>query len=98
MFCINFYKISHFLLMLYLFYIGIGMSKTVYNRIKSALADSGKSNKDLADKLNVAVETVSSWCTNSAQPSIKTLFLIAEFLNVEAGVLLVKRSDVKAIK
>lgn len=65
------------------------MSKTIYNRIKSALAEKGKTNRDLADALNIAPETVSSWCTNSAQPSVKKLFQIAAFLDIEVGTLLV---------
>ncbi|WP_316844624.1 helix-turn-helix transcriptional regulator [Pedobacter psychrodurus] len=65
------------------------MSKTIYNRIKSVLAERGRTNKDLADALKIAPETVSSWCTNSAQPSIKKLFQIAVYLDVEAGKLLV---------
>lgn len=64
------------------------MSKITYNRIKAVLAEKQKTNKDLADALKIAPETVSSWCTNSAQPSIKKLFDIAVFLNVEAGDLL----------
>ena len=65
------------------------MSKTIYNRIKAVLAENGKTNKDLADALRIAPETVSSWCTNSAQPSIRKLFQIAVFLDIEAGTLLV---------
>jgi len=72
------------------------MSKIIYNRIKSALADKNKSNKDLADALSIAPETVSSWCTNSAQPSIKRLFDIAVYLDVEAGTLLVSTKNLKA--
>lgn len=67
------------------------MSKTFYNRIKSVLAEQAKTNKDLADALKIAPETVSSWCTNSAQPSIKKLFEVAEYLEVEAGELLTSR-------
>ena len=65
------------------------MSKTIYNRIKAVLAEKGKTNKDLADALKIAPETVSSWCTNSAQPSIKKLFEIAVYLDIEAADLLV---------
>ncbi len=65
------------------------MSKITYNRIKSVLAEKKKTNKDLAGALKIAPETVSSWCTNSAQPSIKKLFEIAVYLDVEAGDLLV---------
>lgn len=72
------------------------MSRTNYNRIKAALAEKNKSNKDLADALNLAPETVSSWCTNSAQPSIKRLFDIATYLDVEAGTLLVSNKVIKS--
>jgi len=65
------------------------MSKIIYNRIKSVLAEKGKTNKDLADSLKIAPETVSSWCTNSAQPSIRKLFEVSVYLDVEAGDLLV---------
>lgn len=65
------------------------MSKIIYNRIKAVLAEKGKTNKDLADALKIAPETVSSWCTNSAQPSIKKLFEVAVYLDIEAGDLLV---------
>ncbi|CAM4273091.1 DNA-binding transcriptional regulator, XRE-family HTH domain [Pedobacter westerhofensis] len=65
------------------------MSKTTYNRIKSVLAEKKKTNKELADALKIAPETVSSWCTNSVQPSIKRLFDIALYLEVEATDLLV---------
>ncbi|WP_316752599.1 helix-turn-helix transcriptional regulator [Pedobacter gandavensis] len=64
------------------------MSKITYNRIKAVLAEKQKTNKDLADALKIAPETVSSWCTNSAQPSIKKLFDVAIFLGVEPGDLL----------
>jgi transcriptional regulator with XRE-family HTH domain len=65
------------------------MSKTSYNRIKSVLADQGKTNKDLADALGVNVVTVSNWCTNDSQPSVKMLFEIAESLDIDVRLLLV---------
>jgi transcriptional regulator with XRE-family HTH domain len=66
------------------------MSKRVqYNRIKGVLADKQKSNKDLADALQVTEQTVSRWCTNASQPSIEALFEIADALNVDVKELLV---------
>ncbi|MCR8560208.1 helix-turn-helix domain-containing protein [Mucilaginibacter sp. BJC16-A38] len=65
------------------------MGKTTYNRIKSVLAEKDKTNKDLADALNLNVVTVSHWCTNNAQPSVKALFEIAAFLDVDVRTLLV---------
>jgi transcriptional regulator with XRE-family HTH domain len=66
--------------------------KIQYNLIKSKLAEANKSNQQLAEKLGVADETVSSWCTNSAQPSIKRLFLIADYLNINVQSLLTPTS------
>lgn len=56
--------------------------KKRYNRIKLALYEKEKSNKWLAEQLGVKSETVSKWCTNVNQPSIATLFRIAEALEV----------------
>jgi len=56
--------------------------KKRYNRIKLALYEKEKSNKWLAQQLGVKSETVSKWCTNINQPSIATLFRIAEALEV----------------
>jgi len=56
------------------------MSKKSFNRIKAVLAEEGKSNKDLAALVGVAVQTVSRWCTNSGQPSIEKLYEIAKVL------------------
>ncbi len=56
--------------------------KKRYNRIKLTLYEKEKSNKWLAERLGVKSETVSKWCTNVNQPSIATLFRIAEALDV----------------
>ncbi len=69
------------------------MSKKVsaeYNRLKVALAERKKTNKELADHLNVQPGTVSRWCTNDSQPSIATLFEIAKYLDVKVSSLLVE--------
>ena len=61
----------------------------IYNRIKAVLAEEGKTNMWLAEKLNMSPNTVSKWCTNQMQPTIETLFRIAAALDVDARVLLV---------
>jgi len=53
-----------------------------YNRIKIVLAEKNKSNKWLAEKLDISETTVSNWCTNHRQPSLPTLFKIAIALNM----------------
>jgi transcriptional regulator with XRE-family HTH domain len=65
------------------------MSKIFLNRIKSVLAEKNISSKTLAAKLHVSETTVSGWCTNSKQPSLKTLYEIAEYLKIDVRQLLV---------
>ncbi|SEW17386.1 helix-turn-helix transcriptional regulator [Chitinophaga arvensicola] len=69
------------------------MSDKVFNRIKAVLAEKGKTNNWLAETLNVNRTSVSKWCTNKMQPTIETLFEIAEALDVEARELLVVRKN-----
>ena len=63
--------------------------KRVLNRIKGAIADKDKTNKWLAEKIGVNPNTVSRWCRNDIQPSLETLFDIAEALEVSVSELLV---------
>lgn len=65
------------------------MAKKAINRIKVVLAEQGRTNKWLATKLNKNTATVSRWCTNDMQPSLETLFLISDALNVNVRELLV---------
>lgn len=62
-----------------------------YNRIKIVLLEKEKTNIWLAEKLSVSTTAVSKWCTNRNQPTVETLFKIAEVLEVEVGELLVKK-------
>lgn len=63
--------------------------KRILNRIKSALADNGKTNIWLAEKLGRNKTTVSKWCTNDQQPTLETLFDIAIALDIDVKELLV---------
>lgn len=67
------------------------MNDKVFNRIKAVLAEKGRTNNWLAETLAMSRNTVSKWCTNQMQPTIETLFNIAEALDVEARELLVLR-------
>jgi putative transcriptional regulator len=59
------------------------MSKKVINRIKVVLAEKNLSSKWLAEQLGKNEATVSRWCTNDVQPTLKTFVKIAEKLNVK---------------
>ncbi|RFM27169.1 helix-turn-helix transcriptional regulator [Deminuibacter soli] len=63
-----------------------------FNRIKAVLAEKHVLNQDLAAALEVTTQAVSAWCTNSKQPSVKTLYDIAKFLKVDIRELLVPTS------
>ena len=69
------------------------MVKQAYNRIKAVLAEKGKTDNWLADKLNMNRTTVSKWCRNEMQPRVETLFLVGEALNVNVRELLVSTKD-----
>ena len=62
--------------------------KPIYNRIKAVLAEKGKTNLWLAEQLEKNKTTVSKWCTNDMQPTIASLFDIAEVLEVDVRELL----------
>ena len=63
--------------------------KKAANRIKAVLAEKGKTNNWLAETLEMNRTTVSKWCTNQMQPTVETLFEIAEVLEVDVRELLV---------
>ena len=58
------------------------MSKNM-NRIKVVLAETKHTNQWLARELKKDEATISKWCTNTSQPSLETLYQIAECLNVD---------------
>lgn len=55
------------------------------NRIKVVLAEQEKTGKWLAEQLGKSTCTVSKWCSNSAQPDLKTIAEIAKCLNVKVA-------------
>ena len=64
------------------------MKKKASNRIKAVLAEQEKTNNWLAEELGKNRTTVSKWCTNQMQPTMETLFEIAEVLDVDVRELL----------
>lgn len=59
------------------------MNKEEINRLKVVLVEKNISSKWLAEKLGKNEATVSRWCTNDVQPSLKTLLKISQILKVE---------------
>ena len=63
--------------------------KKVFNRIKAAIAEQGQTSLWLSRELGVNPTTVSKWCRNEMQPTVESLFLIANALQVDVRTLLV---------
>ena len=59
------------------------MAEKNLNRIKVMLAEKGKTNKWLAEKLGRDQATISKWCTNACQPPLEALIQIAQCLEVD---------------
>ena len=55
------------------------------NQLKLVLVKKKKTNKWLAEQLNVNQITVSKWCTNTSQPDLATLKRISELLDVNVS-------------
>ena len=68
---------------IYLHFMQIYMSNNAINRLKAVLAEQGKTNKWLAERLSKNETTISRWCTNEVQPSMANLVIIAKLLEVD---------------
>ena len=53
------------------------------NRLKILLAEKKKTNKWLCEQLGVNPTTVSKWCTNSSQPSLRMVLKMMEVLDAD---------------
>ena len=53
------------------------------NRLKVVLAEQQKTGKWLAAQIGKSNCSVSKWCSNSVQPDLVTLDMIAKFLKVD---------------
>ena len=60
------------------------------NRLKVVLAETKRTNRWLAEQLGK--DQATKWCTNTSQPSLETLFQIAECLGVTVQDLISKNS------
>jgi transcriptional regulator with XRE-family HTH domain len=73
----------------------INMNKKPINRLKAVLAEQGKTNKWLAEKLNKNGTTISRWCTNEVQPSMDNLVAIASLLKIDVRELINSTENTK---
>ena len=66
-------------------YIIYNMDSKHLNRIKVVLAEKDKSNKWLAEQLGKDQDTISKSVTNTTQPNLEMLLLIAKVLEVNVN-------------
>jgi putative transcriptional regulator len=59
-----------------------------YNRLAEVMAEKGITGKELARRANKREETISGYCTQKFQPSIHSLFELADILEVDVRELL----------
>lgn len=53
------------------------------NRLKVVLVEQNRTGKWLAETIGKNEATVSRWCSNTIQPSLEILVVIAQVLNVD---------------
>ena len=68
----------------------IMQEKPDINRLKVVLVERKRTNRWLAEQLGKEQATVSKWCTNTIQPTLETLWRIADILEVDVRELLNK--------
>lgn len=68
------------------------------NRLKVVLAEQHKTTLWLSHMLGKDTATVSKWCTNTAQPSLETLHVIADCLKIDVRTLINPNEAIMASK
>lgn len=63
------------------------------NRIKAVLAEKQLTSKWLAERLGKSENTISKWCSNKVQPSLKNLVEIAKILDIDVRELIVPTKE-----
>lgn len=71
------------------------MEQKDYNRLKVILAEKKKSNKWLAENLEVTETTVARWTNNRQQPDLPMLYRIAKVLAVAPCDLLERGGEIE---
>ena len=71
----------------------IMQEKPDINRLKVVLVERKRTNRWLAEQLGKDQATVSKWCTNTIQPTLETLWRIANILEVDVRELLISSKN-----
>ncbi len=69
------------------------MKILVAERIKELMNEQGLNQVRLAEKIGVKQNTISSWLCYKKEPSITSLWLLADYFNVEIDYLVGRKDD-----
>ena len=65
----------------------------VAQRIKQLMKEEGLNQVSLAEKVGVKQNTISSWLRGKKEPSITSLWLLADYFNVDIDYLVGRKDD-----
>lgn len=68
------------------------MKILVPERVKELMAENGYNQTQLAEKIGVKQNTVSAWLLNKKQPSITSLWLLADHFGVDIDYLVGRKN------
>lgn len=69
------------------------MEIIVEKRIKELMKEQGLNQVRLAEKVGVKQNTISSWLNKKKEPSITSLWLLADYFDVEIDYLVGRKND-----
>ncbi len=69
------------------------MKILVAERIRELMNEQGLNQVRLAEKVGVKQNTISSWLSRKKEPSITSLWLLADYFNVEIDYLVGRKDD-----
>ena len=69
------------------------MKITFAERLKELMAEQGLNQVKLAEKAGIKQNTISSWLLKKKEPSITSLWLLADYFGVEIDYLVGRKGD-----
>lgn len=69
------------------------MNIIVSERIKELMREENLTQVALAEKIGVKQNTISAWLLKKKEPSIRSLWLLADYFNVEIDYIIGRKND-----
>ena len=67
------------------------MKIIVSERIRELMKEENLTQVELANKIGLKQNTISAWLLNKKEPSIRSLWLVADYFNVDIDYLVVRK-------